>query len=272
MHYVDEGHGPAVVLLHGNPTWSFYYRHLILGLRDRYRVIAPDHLGCGLSDKPQKYPYTLATHVANLERLLDHLQLEHVTLGMHDWGGAIGMGWAVSHAERVRGLVVFNSAAFFGPIPWRIRMCRGPLAGRVLVQGLNLFLRASFRMASVHRERWTPEVRRGYLLPYRRFADRVAIRRFVQDIPIHTRDPSYAELAKIESALPRLIDRPMAMFWGAKDFCFHDGFLKEWQRRFPRAEVHRFEDAGHYVVEDAHEGILPLLREFLTQLGDSRNP
>src|SRR3989338_6551111 len=100
-HYVDEGRGEPVVLLHGNPTWSFYYRRLILDLRQRYRVIAPDHIGCGFSDKPQRYAYTLEQHIANGQALIERLGLARIALVMHDWGGAIGMGSATRHPDTV---------------------------------------------------------------------------------------------------------------------------------------------------------------------------
>ncbi len=158
MHYVDEGSGPAIIMLHGNPTWSFYYRELIKGLRNQYRVIAPDHIGCGLSDKPQDYTYTLATHIDNLARLIDHLRLENVTLAGHDWGGAIGFGWATRNPDQVTRFVVFNTAAFFGRMPFRIRVCRWPILGDVLVRRLNLFARSALWMARRRHERMTPEV------------------------------------------------------------------------------------------------------------------
>ncbi len=264
MHYVDEGAGPPIVMLHGNPTWSFYYRDLIKGLRDRCRVIAPDHIGCGLSDKPQDYAYTLANHIDNVERLIDHLGLSDVTLVVHDWGGAIGFGWAVRHPELVKRFVVFNTAAFTGErCPWRIRVCRWPVLGDLLVRGLNGFAGAAVYMACKHRERMTREVKRGYLLPYANWADRVANLEFVRDIPLSESERSYGTLRDIEAKLPVFRDRPMAIFWGAKDFCFNDRFLSRWQELFPNASVERFADAGHYVVEDAHERVLPAVREFL---------
>jgi haloalkane dehalogenase len=264
MHYVDEGDGPPIVLVHGNPTWSFYFRELVRGLRDRYRVIALDHIGCGLSDKPQRYPYTLATHIDNLGRLIEHLGLASFTLGGHDWGGAIGLGWAVRNPQRIRRLIVFNTAAFLGgPMPFRIRVCRWPILGDLLVRGLNGFSRAAVHMACKDRSRMTPQVARGYLLPYDSWANRVGVMRFVRDIPVSPRVPSHAVLREIEAKLPSLTDKPMIVFWGGKDFCFNDTFLNEWRTRFPQAEVHRFADAGHYVVEDAHERIVPLVRSFL---------
>lgn len=265
LHYIDEGTGPIVVLLHGNPTWSFYYRRLIKRLRDRFRVIAPDHMGCGLSDKPQRYAYTLRTHIDNVSRLLDHLQVSDVTLGVHDWGGAIGFGWAMDHAERVSRLMIFNTAAFLGPCPWRIRLCRWPGLGDFLVRGLNGFLRASFFMGTSRPGRMTPEIRAGYLFPYRSIADRLAILRFVEDIPLSPRDRSYGLVKRIEAGLPQFRDRPALICWGMQDFCFHEGYLNRWIGLLPGAQVHRFENAGHYVLEDAHEKILPLVEEFLAR-------
>jgi haloalkane dehalogenase len=257
MHYVDEGQGSPIVLLHGNPTWSFYYRELIKSLRDTHRVIAPDHIGCGLSDKPQDYPYTLATHIENLARLIDTLQLSDITLGVHDWGGPIGLGWAVRNPERVKRLVIFNTAAFLeGEMPLRIRVCGWPILGSIAVRGLNLFARAALRMATAKPRRFTPLMRRGYLLPYDTYANRVAILRFVQDIPLSPAVPSYAALEGIERQLPVLAELPMTIFWGMKDFCFTPAFVEAWVARFPKAEVHRLADCGHYVVEDGREDIL----------------
>jgi len=134
LAYLDEGQGPAVVMVHGNPSWSYLYRNLVSGLRDRYRCIVPDHLGCGFSDKPTDYPYRLKNHVDNLERLLEALGVERCILVVHDWGGAIGMGWAGRHPERVAGVVVLNTAAFRSPrLPLRIAICRWPVLGSLLI-------------------------------------------------------------------------------------------------------------------------------------------
>lgn len=276
MHYLDEGAGRPVVFVHGNPTWSYYFRKLIAGLRpdqiaranpgECYRLIAPDHVGCGLSDKPQTYAYTLRTHIENFGRLMDHLQLADITLAVHDWGGPIGLGWAVRNPDRVRSLVIFNTAAFLeGTMPLRIRMSRWPLLASLGVRGMNFFAKAALRMACMHRERMTPAVAAGYLAPYDSYAHRIAILRFVQDIPFGPHVPSYAVMAETERLLPALSPKPMIIFWGAKDFVFTDAYLAAWQRRFPQADVHCFADAGHYVVEDAHERILPPLHEFLAR-------
>jgi len=267
LHYLDEGprtHGKAVVMLHGNPTWSFYYRNLVLALRDKYRCVVPDHMGCGLSDKPQEYDYTLQQHIDNLESLLDRLELNEITLVLHDWGGAIGMGAAVRRPERIKKIVVLNTAAFLSErIPLRIAVCRIPIFGDIAVRGLNGFARAALTMAVAHRERMTPAVKAGFLAPYDSWESRIATLRFVQDIPMLPNERSWPVMKKIEAGLPQFKNTPMLICWGMKDWCFNESFLKTWQEKFPQAEVVKYDDASHYVLEDAHERIAPKVREFL---------
>jgi haloalkane dehalogenase len=267
-HYLDEGRGEPVVMLHGNPTWSFYYRDLVRGLRDDYRTVVPDHIGCGRSDKPDDshYPYTLERRVRDLEALLDHLGLcEDLTLVLHDWGGMIGMAFASRHPERVRRLVVLNTAAFRLPhgkrLPWSLWLCRDTPLGPLLVRGLNLFCRGAARFCA--RRRLPPAVRAGYLAPYDSWRNRIAVLRFVQDIPLRPGDPAYDLVSEVQDGLHRFRGRPMLVCWGGRDFVFDADFLAEWQRRFPEAEVHGFPDAGHYVLEDAGAAIVPLVRDFL---------
>ena len=229
-------------------------------------MIVPDHVGCGMSDKPQEYPYTLGTHIDNLESLLDHLGLKEVDLVVHDWGGGIGMGWATRHPERVRRIVVLNSAAWLaGRAPRRIAVCRSSLMGGFLVRRCNGFVRAALHLAVAKPERMTPAVRAGYLAPYNNYANRVAVHRFVQDIPVSPAVPSYSVLQEMNERLPLLADKPMLICWGDKDFCFTPHFLDGWCKRFPNATVHRFPEAGHYLLEDAGEDICPLVHGFLTR-------
>lgn len=262
MAYVDEGQGPVVVLLHGNPTWSFMYRHLINALRDRYRVIAVDHLGCGNSDKPQDYPYRLADHIDNLEVLLEKLGITRATLVMHDWGGAIGMGYAVRHPKRIASLVLCNTAAFPARrMPRRIRLCRLPLLGTLAVRGLNLFARAALSMAV--QQPLSAAIKNGFLAPYDSWHHRKAVLRFVQDIPMGPRHPSWPTLVAIEQGLGQFRHTPVLLAWGGKDFCFNRAFLTKWREIYPQAESRCFKQAGHYVFEDAHLEIEPLIRAFL---------
>ena len=232
-HYLDEGprNTSAVVMVHGNPTWSFHYRVLIPAVSEEHRVIVPDHIGCGLSDKPQDYSYTLAQHIENLERLIAHLGLERVTLVMHDWGGAIGMGYATRHPEKVAGFVVLNTAAFFVPkLPFRIRICRWPGLGAVMVRGMNGFSLAALIFATAQRKRLTRQIRAGYLAPYNNWNNRIAIHRFVQDIPMDPAHPTRATLNEIDEKLSVFREHPMLIYWGAKDFCFTERhFLPLWR-------------------------------------------
>ncbi len=263
LHYVDEGEGDVIVMVHGNPTWSYYFRHLVHQLSVRYRVIVPDHMGCGLSDKPQGYPYCLSQHIANLEVLLDSLGVARCSLVVHDWGGAIGMGYAVARPDNIEKIVVTNSAAFRSSrIPLRIRLCRWPFIGRFLVRGLNVFSRGAVIMA-VSRK-MAKEVARAYVAPYDSWQNRVAVSAFIEDIPLCPKDKSYQKLVEIEQGLEELRQRkiPLLIVWGGKDFCFTRHFYDQWRKRFPEAQGVYFEDGGHYLLEDKKDAISPLLTEF----------
>jgi haloalkane dehalogenase len=271
LHYLDEGRGEPVVMLHGNPTWSFYYRNLVRALRDSYRTVVPDHVGCGLSDKPDdaRYPYTLEQRVNDLEALIDHLALEEkLTLVLHDWGGMIGMAYAVRHPERIGRLVILNTAAFHlpkaKPLPWSLWLCRDTPLGPFLVRGLNAFCRGAARSCCTRRP-MPAEVRRAYLAPYDSWRNRISILRFVQDIPLRPGDRSYDLVTEVQESLHRLQGVPMLICWGENDFVFDGHFLDEWVRRFPAAAMHRFPDAGHYVLEDAADEIIPAVRHFLQE-------
>jgi haloalkane dehalogenase len=277
LHYLDEGpleeaKGDAgrepLLFVHGNPTWSYYWRNLIVPLRDKWRCIAVDHIGCGLSDKPQQYSYTLTQRIDDLVRLVEHLNLTRATLLAHDWGGAIGLGTVQRLRERFSRIVLFNTGAFPPPfVPWRIAACRVPILGTLAVRGLNAFARAALSMAVEKPERMTADVRAGLLAPYGSWADRVAIDRFVRDIPFSPRHPTWQALEHIEAGLPSLGHLPIQLIWGLRDWCFRPECLERFIRHWPRAEVHRLADCGHYVIEDAHERIVPLVRAFLEAHG-----
>ena len=264
LHYLDEGEGEVLLFLHGNPTWSFYYRSLIQNFQGRYRCVAPDHIGCGFSDKPQDYSYTLTTHIDNLEKLVGFLGLKNITLMVHDWGGAIGMGLAVRKPELIKRLVLFNTASFLSmDIPLRIGLCRMPLLGTILIRYLNLFVRGVLRFGLKRRKRLTQNVRAGYLAPYDTFENRIANLKFVQDIPMEQAVPSYSVIQYIERNLKQFDVYPILIIWGSEDFCFNVKFLNKWREIFPRAEVREVCNAGHLVVEDASDEIIPWIEGFL---------
>jgi len=268
MHYLDEGKGDPVVLLHGNPSWSFLWRDLVKDLRGGFRCVAPDHVGCGRSDFPgeDRYSYVLKSRVDDLDSLLSHLGIStKVTLILHDWGGMIGMAWAARHPDRVSRLVVMNTAAFRmmegKALPRELAWARNPILGPLLIRGLNLFVRGSVRRCTV--KPLPPEVAAAYRAPHGSWSRRLSVLRFVEDIPLGPGDASWPVLEQTERALPRFGNVPTLLCWGMRDFVFDGDFLAEWTRRFPGAEVHRFEDAGHWLLEDAGDRIVPIVRRFL---------
>ena len=268
-HFIDQGAGDPVIMLHGNPTWSFYFRNLIKGLSSQCRSIAPDHMGCGLSDKPgiDQYDYRLKSRVDDLEHLLDDLEInQKITLVLHDWGGMIGMAYALRHRERIHRLVIMNTAAFLLPegkvLPLRLRLIRNikPFAA-LAVLGFNVFAGGALFMASY--KGLEKDVKSGLIAPYNSWNNRIATLKFVQDIPVKKEDPSYSLAKNVDDNLHRLNHIPMLILWGEHDFVFDMDYLLEWQRRFPDAKVKTFKDAGHYVLEDAADRIIPMVKNFL---------
>ena len=280
MSYLDEGprDGDVVVMLHGNPSWSFYWRHLVLGLRDRHRCIVPDHVGMGLSDKPDDgggvrppdapgaYDYTLRSRVEDLGALLDHLGITGpVTLAVHDWGGMIGMGWALAHMPQVKRLVILNTALFPLPaakaMPWQLSLGRDSRIGGHLIRRFNLFARGAAWLGT--KRRLPAAVRRAYTAPYAGWRNAISTLRFMQDIPLAPGDAAWPLVAESGRRLHELADRPAFVGWGLRDFVFDRHCLDEVVKALPRAEVHAFDDADHYVLEDKHDVLVPAIRRFL---------
>jgi haloalkane dehalogenase len=276
LRYIDEGprgrsEGEAattpqtILCVHGNPTWSFYWRRVIERFSPRYRVIAVDHLGCGRSEKPPRgqFPYTLTAHRDNLLELIDQLGLQQINLLAHDWGGAIGLSALLERRDRFDRIMLLNTGAFPPPyVPLRIAACRTPLLGTLAVRGLNLFAKAAVRMA-MSRQVMDNEVARGLLAPYDCWANRVAIDAFVRDIPMSRRHPTFAALQTLEARLRDLKRFPALLVWGMQDWCFRPECLRRFQQAWPAAETLEISDAGHYVMEDAPEETLERIANFL---------
>jgi cis-3-alkyl-4-acyloxetan-2-one decarboxylase len=263
LSYLDEGHGDeAVLMVHGNPTWSFFYRNVVLALRGRIRCIVPDHLGCGLSEKPQNYDYTLPNHVANLGRLIDSLNHRKVHLIVHDWGGPIGLGTMLPRSAKLGQVVILNTAAFADTVvPARIKFCRLPLIGELAVRGFNGFAWPATRMAVT--KPLPATVKAGFLFPYDSWANRIATHRFVRDIPQGRGAPNDVALAKIEAALPHLTEKSVRIIWGGQDFCFNRHYFDRWQATLPKATADYLNEAGHYLLEDAPETVIPQIERHI---------
>ncbi|MFT3755497.1 MAG: alpha/beta fold hydrolase [Pseudoxanthomonas sp.] len=270
LSYLDEGprDGEVVVMVHGNPSWSYYWRNLVAGLSDKYRCIVPDHIGMGFSDKPDdsRYDYTLQSRVDDLASLLDHLGITGpVTLVVHDWGGMIGFGWALSHFAQVKRLVITNTAAFPMPaakkMPWQIALGRDWKIGEFVIRAFNAFSGGASRFGV---ERKMPAaVRRAYVAPYDSWANRISTVRFMQDIPLSPADKAWALLEASGKKLPEYAGLPAFIGWGLKDFVFDRHFYEGFRAALPNAEVMAFDDAGHYVMEDKAEVLVPAIRAFL---------
>ena len=285
--FLDEGprEGEVVVMLHGNPSWSYYWRHLVLGLRNRYRCIVPDHIGMGLSDKPDDdrathgrasvaggrmpratYAYTLQSWIDDLDALLAELDVgDQITLAVHDWGGMIGFGWALKHAARVKRLVILNTAAFplpaAKPMPWQLKLGRDSWLGAFLIHGFNAFAAGAAKQGVV--APMSRDVRRAYLAPYDSWSNRIATLRFVQDIPLGPGDRAWALVEEAGHRLREFAERPSFIGWGLQDFVFDRHFLEGFVRALPGSEVQAFEDAGHYVLEDKRMQLVTAIRDFL---------
>ena len=268
-HYLDEGEGEPLLMVHGNPTWSFFFRSLIDAFKFDHRAIVPDHMGCGLSDKPDcnQYDFKLQSRIDDLSALITHLNLDRpLTLIVHDWGGMIGLAWALGNLEKIGRIIIMNTAAFFPPeqkaIPKRLQLIRtGNALMEQLVLRLNLFARAAVYMAP--HKRMAADVKAGLKAPYNCFNNRLATLKFVQDIPLDPQDPSGDIVMDVDNNIKQIDRFPILILWGGHDFVFNRDYYQEWRRRFPNASAHWFNDAGHYLLEDVPHKIIPLIRDFL---------
>lgn len=269
--YLDLGTGQPVLCVHGNPSWSYYF-HPLLPLAASHRLIVPDHIGMGRSDAPPSDAprRTYVQRIADLDRLLTHLDPgEPLTLVVHDWGGLIGLRWAVLNPQRVARVVVLNTAAFpllkGKRLPWTIALTRNTRTGAWLARRWNAFARGAARFGV--RQRLDPAVRRQLLQPYADDpAHREAVLNFVRDIPLSARDPGHAELVDTANRLDAaLAGKPVLLLWGLRDFVFDRDYLDEFRRRLPHAEVEALTDAGHYVLLDAPDWCRERIGRFLEE-------
>jgi haloalkane dehalogenase len=258
VHYVDEGSGPPLLLLHGNPTWSFLYRDVIRGLSDSFRCIAPDHPGFGLSRAPAGYGFTPAEHARVLEQLVLQLDLRDVTMMVQDWGGPIGFWVATRHPDRFARFVIGNTWAWpksdFGTQMFS-RFLGGPI-GRRLILNRNLFVETLLPGGTRHRK--LPDaVIDAYRGPFPDPASRVPTAVFPREIL-----RSRPWLAQIESALPAVTDRPALIVWPTGDVAFRGPERRRWEQLFPNHRDITLEGARHYIQEDAPEEIVAAIRDW----------
>ena len=267
MHYVDEGNGEPVVMLHGDPTWGYLYRGFIPTLSRHHRCIVPDHMGMGKSGVPlEPYPYRLQHHIANLEALLRHLDVQNITLVVHDWGGPVGLGFAVRHPQRIKRLVLLNTWAFApwpgGPFPRLLEVIRSE-RGENFVLKRNGYVEPALMGTTHHTEHLTPTVMEAYKAPYPTPETRTALLCWSRDIPVQESDPSYAEMKRIEEGLPQFRNLPILIIWGMQDPVLPPSVLRLWQAVYPQAITYEIEDASHFLQEDAPERVVGYIDDFL---------
>lgn len=261
MHYVDEGDGPPVLMLHGNPTWSFTYRHLIRALTPRYRCVAPDYLGFGLSDRPAGWSYRPEAHAVHVETLIDALGLDDLTLVVHDWGGPLGLSYALRHPARVRRLVVMNTWCWpldDDPLLQLFSKTMGGPLGPLLIDRWNLFARVLLYAGFGNPLRLTPALHRAYLGPSARPEERVGHRVFA-----HALTGATPWLRSLRARCEGLAGRPTLLLWGMRDPAFRTAMLRRWIDLLPDAQVARLDGVGHYVAEDGRGRVEPVVRRFL---------
>ncbi len=263
LHYVDEGRGPAVVMVHGNPTWSYLYRHLIKQLRPEYRCIAIDHIGFGLSDKPTDWSYLPFDHAANLTALIDRLGLKDVTLVVQDWGGPIGLAYAVARPENVARIIIMNTWAWPVNRDWYYIAFSGFMGGaigRLLIRRYNFFARTVMRQAFGDKRKLTPAAHQHYLRALPTAEDRKGCYVFPRQIVKST-----PWLDRLWSNIAVLKGKPTLVVWGMKDIAFREKELKRWEGAFPEARKIRLRSVGHFVQEEAPDelaaAVVPFLKE-----------
>ena len=271
MHYIDEGEGQPFLFVHGNPTWSFFFRRPVAHFSQKgMRTIAVDHIGCGLSEKPQDFDYRLEQHIAHLEELVLRLDLQNIRLMVHDWGGAIGLGVAGRHPERFSQLVINNTAAFRSQrMPWLLKVAKTATVGQFLIRGFNAFAGLTPTLGAADPAKVTPSAKEGLLLPYDSWAHRIATYRFVADIPLDESHPSFATLAGVEENLSHLKHLPTLLLWGEKDWVFTPHFMTRFFDFFPDAVGRSYPDCGHLLLEEAPERVLSEIEKAFGSNGGS---
>lgn len=259
LHYVDQGHGDPIVMVHGNPAWSFLYRHFIKGLSPDHRCVAMDHIGFGLSDKPQEWSYRPAEHARNLQALVEHLGLRDITLVVQDWGGPIGLAYALSQPENVKKLVIMNT--WMWPVDddlyYRVfsGFMGGPL-GRFLIKRFNFFVNGVMKQATVDKAKLPRPIHQHYVQPLANPADRKGCWVLPREIIASTDwlRGLWEQRAKLEA-------KPALVLWGMGDIAFREKELNTWQRLLTNGQIHRLEGVGHFVQEEYGREAVPLIAE-----------
>ncbi|MBD3227884.1 MAG: alpha/beta fold hydrolase [Candidatus Lokiarchaeota archaeon] len=267
MHYVDEGNGEPIVLLHGEPTWGYLYRKFITHFSNTNRVIVPDHMGFGKSDVPEDKRYVLKEHVDNLTKLLLELELENITLVMQDWGGPIGFGFATEHPDRIKRLVIMNTSVGVAKENRRLWFESMVENGTYeqLMGNMKLFIPQimfGFFEKKISREE-KKLLKKAYVAPFPNKKYCLGAKAFPLDIPKGKNHPSSEIMQKIRDRLNLLKDKQKILIWGMKDRIFPPKIINVWLKIYPNIEIHRINDASHFLQEDAPEEVISIITNFI---------
>lgn len=260
LHFVDEGDGEPIVFVHGTPTWSFLWRQQIKSLSRTHRCIAPDHLGFGLSDKPQDFAYTPEAHADNLEQLIDRLKLKNITLVVHDFGGPIGLRYAIRHPENVKKLVILNT--WMWSLEHEAQMMKiskflSGVIGRLLYLKLGFSARFLLPKGYSQRKYLTKDIYQHYLKPLSNESSRLGTWHFAK--ALSASNPYFAALWKDHDQIRQI---PKLILWGEKDALLPLHFLGKWESAFPEAEIHKIK-AGHFLQEEKGSEVTEAIKNFI---------
>ncbi|MDR1232865.1 MAG: alpha/beta fold hydrolase [Puniceicoccales bacterium] len=254
MHYIEEGSGETVLFLHGHPTWSFFFRNLILSLRPDFRCIAIDHIGYGLSDKPKSYRYNIKTHIEDAICFAEVKRFKKFHIVAQDFGAVVALAMAERWPERISSMSFLNSAAFALPrLPTVILLFKFPLFTFLCARLFNLFTRVCLHLGTF--SMLDGDVVNGFLWPYRKFSNRMAIAAGIDDIPWLSDHPSLEILNTIGKKAFILCNKKIKFFWADDDFHYNFNVLKAWGKVLPNASYKRYQMVGHFLLEDSTEAI-----------------
>ncbi len=258
MHYIDEGQGGPIVFVHGNPGWSFEYRNAIKELSRTNRCIAMDHIGFGLSDKPYDWDYLPKNHAANFGKLIDSLNLDKITIVVNDWGGPIGLSYAINHPEKIKHLVILNTwmwSAADDPYYQKYSAFMGGAIGRFLIRNFNFFGKVMVKKIVADPKKLPKHIHRHFYAPLATRKDRKGCWVFPKEV-IGSSD----WLDSLWQQRDKIKDIPATIIWGMKDIAFREKELNAWENLLTSKKVVRLDNVGHYPQEEAAQTFIHELK------------
>ena len=260
MHYVDEGSGEVILFVHGTPTWSFLFRDFVKKLARNHRCIAVDHLGFGLSDRPEDSESTPQAHAKNLATFINQLGLKDITLVVHDFGGPVGLGWAVENPDRVKRIVLFNTWLWetkHEPAVQQVNRIVNSYLGRFLYLRMNFSPKVLLKKGFSDKKKLAKHVHQHYVRPFPDKRSRRSLLKLAQSL-LGSSD-WYRQRGE---QLGALRNKPQLILWGTKDTFITLKYLERWKKQWPRAVIREF-DCGHFVPEESTQEAIESIACFM---------